>query len=589
MSYLVLARKFRPTTFNEVIGQEHISQTLKNAIREDKVAHAYLFSGPRGTGKTTIARIFAKALNCKEGPTTEPCGKCQNCMEIAKNQSIDVMEIDAASNTGVDNIREIRENVKFGATSSKYKIYIIDEVHQLSAGAFNALLKTLEEPPEHVIFILATTEQHKVPITILSRCQKYRFRLLSTNEISKAIKNIAIKDNFEIDDEALKIIINASGGSMRDALSLLDQAISATTGKITAEYIRNLIGLLPKEIISQTLDYIAKNDVDSIIKICKKVYEEGYNVLQFARDLRDHIRQLMIFSINPEVSDVSGEDTKLYDRQKNLFPVSRYIRLSNLISKALEEMKWHDQPRILLELYLLKMAEPYYNVAELIAKLNELGKQQLSNAQVTCESLEINSNQHSNATENIVENVQIPNMKGHESTEENTIITMADSFDNDLMGLWKDIVTEFSRKHPMSAQSLKDATVKELNANTFQISVSTQLALNMIKMHQETIRKLMTRKSGRDITVSMVLTDMAQNGGVVKEDIKIEPEHDTAPAEQFAVVEDFKETAKTAIPSKIESFAKKFGGSVIKKEKDSSINENNINKTEEFSENESEE
>ncbi len=589
MSYLVLARKFRPTTFNEVIGQEHISQTLKNAIREDKVAHAYLFSGPRGTGKTTMARIFAKALNCKEGPTTEPCGKCQNCMEIAKNQSIDVMEIDAASNTGVDNIREIRENVKFGATSSKYKIYIIDEVHQLSPGAFNALLKTLEEPPEHVIFILATTEQHKVPITILSRCQKYRFRLLSTNEISKAIKNIAIKDNFEIDDEALKIIINASGGSMRDALSLLDQAISATTGKITAEYIRNLIGLLPKEIISQTLDYIAKNDVDSIIKICKKVYEEGYNVLQFARDLRDYIRQLMIFSINPEVSDVSGEDTKLYDRQKNLFPVSRYIRLSNLISKALEEMKWHDQPRILLELYLLKMAEPYYNVAELIAKLNELGKQQLSNAQVTCESLEINSNQHSNATENIVENVQIPNMKGHESTEENTIITMADSFDNDLMGLWKDIVTEFSRKHPMSAQSLKDATVKELNANTFQISVSTQLALNMIKMHQETIRKLMTRKSGRDITVSMVLTDIAQNGGVVKEDIKIEPEHDTAPAEQFAVVEDFKETAKTAIPSKIESFAKKFGGSVIKKEKDSSINENNINKTEEFSENESEE
>ena len=297
----------------------------------------------------------------------------------------------------------------------------------------------------------------------------------------------------------------------------------------------------------------------------------------------------MIFSINPEVSDISGEDMKLYDRQKNLFPVSRYIRLSNLISKALEEMKWHDQPRILLELYLLKMAEPYYNVAELIAKLNELGKQQLSNAQVTCESLEINSNQHSNATENIVENVQIPNMKGHESTEENTIITMADSFDNDLMGLWKDIVTEFSRKHPMSAQSLKDATVKELNANTFQISVSTQLALNMIKMHQETIRKLMTRKSGRDITVSMVLTDIAQNGGVVKEDIKIEPEHDTAPTEQFAVVEDFKETAKTAIPSKIESFAKKFGGSVIKKEKDSSINENNINKTEEFSENESEE
>ena len=571
MSYLVLARKFRPTTFDEVIGQEHISQTLKNAIREDKVAHAYLFSGPRGTGKTTMARIFAKALNCKEGPTTEPCGKCQNCIEIAKNQSMDVMEIDAASNTGVDNIREIRENVKFGATSSKYKIYIIDEVHQLSQGAFNALLKTLEEPPEHVIFILATTEQHKVPITILSRCQKYRFRLLSANEISKVIKNIAKKDNFEIDDEALKIIINVSGGSMRDALSLLDQAISATTSKITAEYIRKLIGLLPKEIISQTINCIAKNDVDSIIKICKKVYEDGYNILQFARDLRDYIRQLMIFSINPEVAEISSEDTKLYDKQKNLFSISRYIRLGNLISKALEEMKWHDQPRILLELYLLKMAEPYYNVAELIAKINELGKQNFLSSQiVTDEGLKNRIDQNLN----IIENMQDLNIKKDEIVEENTVTTMADAFDNDLMGLWKEIVAEFSRKHPMSAQSLKDAIVKELNSNSFQISVNTQLALNMIKIHLETIQKLMKRKSGRDIKVSIVLNDVVQNGEMVKEDITIDNKQDNVSIEKFAVVEDFSKTAKTAIPSKIENLAKKFGGSVIKKERDNSINKN---------------
>ena len=571
MSYLVLARKFRPTTFDEVIGQEHISQTLKNAIREDKVAHAYLFSGPRGTGKTTMARIFAKALNCKEGPTTEPCGKCQNCIEIAKNQSMDVMEIDAASNTGVDNIREIRENVKFGATSSKYKIYIIDEVHQLSQGAFNALLKTLEEPPEHVIFILATTEQHKVPITILSRCQKYRFRLLSANEISKVIKNIAKKDNFEIDDEALKIIINVSGGSMRDALSLLDQAISATTSKITAEYIRKLIGLLPKEIISQTINCIAKNDVDSIIKICKKVYEDGYNILQFARDLRDYIRQLMIFSINPEVAEISSEDTKLYDKQKNLFSISRYIRLGNLISKALEEMKLHDQPRILLELYLLKMAEPYYNVAELIAKINELGKQNFLSSQiVTDEGLKNRIDQNLN----IIENMQDLNIKKDEIVEENTVTTMADAFDNDLMGLWKEIVAEFSRKHPMSAQSLKDAIVKELNSNSFQISVNTQLALNMIKIHLETIQKLMKRKSGRDIKVSIVLNDVVQNGEMVKEDITIDNKQDNVSIEKFAVVEDFSKTAKTAIPSKIENLAKKFGGSVIKKERDNSINKN---------------
>ena len=561
MSYLVLARKFRPATFDEVIGQDHISQTLKNAIKEDKVAHAYLFSGPRGTGKTTMARIFAKALNCKNGPTPEPCCKCENCEEIAKNQSIDVMEIDAASNTGVDNIREIRENVKFGATSSKYKIYIIDEVHQLSTGAFNALLKTLEEPPEHVIFILATTEQHKVPITILSRCQKYRFRLLSTNEIALAIKNIARKDNFEIEDEALKIIINASGGSMRDALSLLDQAISATTGKITEEYIRNLIGLLPKEIISSTVDYIAKNDVDSIIKMCKRVYEDGYNVLQFAKDLRDYFRQLMIFSINPDVADVSTEDKKLFDRQKTLFPMSRYIRMGNLISKALEEMKWHDQPRILLELYLLKMAEPYYNVGELISKINEIAKKGVTVLPNNIQSEKVSVHPESVKEDSVSDDVI------DEQQEEENVETMADAVGNDLMGLWTEIVAEFSKKHPMSAQSLKDAVVKEQNANTFQISAKSSMALNMIKTYQETIQKLMTRKSGREIKVVLKLDNIVEKGGIVKEDIRIENEQPVVKEEKFTVVEDLKETAATAIPSKIESIAKKFGGSAVRKER----------------------
>ncbi|MBQ1610217.1 MAG: hypothetical protein II090_04755, partial [Elusimicrobia bacterium] len=360
--------------------------------------------------------------------------------------------------------------------------------------------------------------------------------------------------------EALKIIINASGGSMRDALSLLDQAISATTGKITEEYIRNLIGLLPKEIISKTIDYIAQNDVESIMKICKQVYEDGYNVLQFARDLRDHLRQLMIFSVNPDLSDVSTEDKKLYDRQKVLFPISRFIRMGNLISKALEEMKWHDQPRMLLELYLLKMAEPYYNVAELISKINELGKHNLASMP---ELKEVK-------VEKVVTNNEISQPAAiNEPVEEDTVVTMADSFDYDLMGLWKEIVAEFSRKHPMSAQTLKDATVKELNANTFQIAVPSPLSLNMIKMHQETIQKLMTRKSGREIKVSMVLDEIAQKGGVIKEDIKIETEEEQPSQEKFVVVEDFKETAKTAVPSKIESIAKKFGGIAVKKAKDS--------------------
>jgi DNA polymerase-3 subunit gamma/tau len=566
MSYLVLARKFRPSTFDEVIGQEHISQTLKNAINENKVAHAYLFSGPRGTGKTTMARIFAKALNCKEGPTAEPCGKCQNCLEISKNQSIDVFEIDGASNTGVDNIRELRENVKFGTTSSKYKIYIIDEVHQISTAGFNALLKTLEEPPSHVIFILATTEQHKVPITILSRCQKYRFRLLSTKEIAGAIKNIARKDNFEIDDEALEIVINSSGGSMRDALSLLDQAISSSTGKITAEYMRNLIGLLPKELIAKTTEDIANNNIDALLKTCKEVYEEGYNILQFARDLRDHLRQLMIFSVNPKIAEISTEDTKLYDKQKNLFPVSRFIRMGNLISKALEEMKWHDQPRILLELYLLKMAEPYYNVRELVSKIDELGKK--SAVSVSAQNFSEESSAYSG------EQIHSGSVV-HED-----VAVMAEATGYDIIDLWKQSVCEIRKKHPMTSQPLETKNIKELSPDVLQISLPDSLSYNMVKEYTEVLQKLITRKAGREITVKMIVdTEMEAADAVIKEDIIVKEEIESNHSEIYEVGEDLKETAKTAVPSRIESIAKKFGGRAIKRQSVSAEKSQDENKT----------
>ncbi|MEA5000408.1 MAG: DNA polymerase III subunit gamma/tau [Endomicrobiaceae bacterium] len=566
MSYLVLARKFRPSTFDEVIGQEHISQTLKNAINENKVAHAYLFSGPRGTGKTTMARIFAKALNCKEGPTAEPCGKCQNCLEISKNQSIDVFEIDGASNTGVDNIRELRENVKFGTTSSKYKIYIIDEVHQISTAGFNALLKTLEEPPSHVIFILATTEQHKVPITILSRCQKYRFRLLSTKEIAGAIKNIARKDNFEIDDEALEIVINSSGGSMRDALSLLDQAISSSTGKITAEYMRNLIGLLPKELIAKTTEDIANNNIDALLKTCKEVYEEGYNILQFARDLRDHLRQLMIFSVNPKIAEISTEDTKLYDKQKNLFPVSRFIRMGNLISKALEEMKWHDQPRILLELYLLKMAEPYYNVRELVSKIDELGKKSV--VSVSAQNFSEESSAYSG------EQIHSGSVV-HED-----VAVMAEATGYDIIDLWKQSVCEIRKKHPMTSQPLETKNIKELSPDVLQISLPDSLSYNMVKEYTEVLQKLITRKAGREITVKMIVdTEMEAADAVIKEDIIVKEEIESNHSEIYEVGEDLKETAKTAVPSRIESIAKKFGGRAIKRQSVSAEKSQDENKT----------
>ncbi|MDR1522714.1 MAG: DNA polymerase III subunit gamma/tau [Endomicrobium sp.] len=538
MSYLVLARKFRPQTFDDVIGQEHILQTLKNAISQDRIAHAYLFSGPRGCGKTTMARILAKALNCKNRTFTEPCGECQNCIEISKSSSVDVLEIDGASNNGIDEIRTLRENVKFASANSKYKIYIIDEAHQITTQAFNALLKTLEEPPEHVVFILATTEQHKIPVTILSRCQKYRFKLIPPEQMIKSIKTIAQKENFQIDDDALNIVTTASGGSMRDALSLLDQAISSCSGKITGEYIRDLLGLLPKDIIASVTESIAKGQVQSILKAVKEIIEQGYNILQFARDLRNHLRQVMIYSINTEVSEISSEDKKLFEVQKSLFSISCHVRMSNLLSRALDEMRWSDDPRMVLEMYLLKMAEPYYNIGELIDKINDLEK----SIQANC----------TNANYSI---------KGKSIANKESVDDVTSSAD--LISVWTEIVDEMVKKHPLTAQSLKKTFIKVLGNSSIQLSTARQFDYESLLEFKEQISKLFKRKTGFEVLIKIVIEKDEQAYILEKEDIVITQES-SSPIREYVVKEDFQETSKTAIPKHIEEIAKKFG-SIAKK------------------------
>ncbi|MDR2399968.1 MAG: DNA polymerase III subunit gamma/tau [Endomicrobium sp.] len=528
MSYLGLARKFRPQNFDEVVGQDHISQTLKNAILEKRIAHAYLFSGPRGCGKTTMARILSKALNCKNGPTTEPCGVCENCLEISKSASVDVMEIDGASNNGIDEIRALRENVKFATANSAYKIYIIDEAHQITIQAFNALLKTLEEPPSHVVFIMATTEQHKIPLTILSRCQRYRFKLISSSEMSLAVKNIAQKENFAIDPEALNIVTTASGGSMRDALSLLDQAVSSSSGKVTGEYIRGILGLLPKDIIASVTEDIAKSDIQTILKTVKEINDHGYNILQFARDLRDHLRQVMVYLINPEATEISSQDKKLFEIQKSLFTVSRHISMNNLLSKALEEMRWHDQPRTVLEMYLLKMSEPYYNVGELINRISELEK---------------------SVGKGSVFESETPQEK--ESTAD---IDISETID--LIDVWTEIVSEILKKHPLTAQSLKKAVIKVIGDTSVQLIVGGQFDYEGIINFQEQIIKLFQRKTGTDIKFKVVVEKNIPQKQQ-EENIVVKEEKSKSYVE-YEVKEDLKETAKTAVPKHIENIAKKF-------------------------------
>ncbi|MDR3112626.1 MAG: DNA polymerase III subunit gamma/tau [Elusimicrobiota bacterium] len=547
MSYLVLARKFRPQNFNEVVGQEHISKTLKNAIIQNRIAHAYLFSGQRGCGKTTMARILAKALNCKSNASIEPCGVCENCVEITGGSSLDVIEIDGASNRRIEEARNLIENSKFVPAKSKYKIYIIDEVHQLTKEAFNALLKTLEEPPSHVVFILATTEQHKLPITILSRCQKYRFRLLSFKEISQAVKNISEKENFEIDDSALNIIVNSSGGSMRDALSSLDQIISSGNKKITGDFVRSILGLLPKEIIDLAIEYLSQNNIQKLLNIVKDIYEQGYDVLQFAKDLRDHLRQVMIYSINPKIFEILSEDTKIFEKQKSFFSVAGHIRLNNLLSKAITEMHWSDQPRILLEIYLLKMAEPYYDINELINRISALEKE-IKDVPISQGKI-INDYGNSNVgSSQIIEDdfSEIPNTVGGNIN---------------LLAVWQEISADIVKIHPRLYESLKKTTPKFSGEKEITLTAGDEFDYNEVIYHKEQILKLFQIKTGLNINVKIVIgnqkiekTNNDDNMG------KIIMESEQAPTEKFIVKEDLKESTKAAIPKDIDEIAKKLGG-----------------------------
>src|SRR5688572_13641882 len=316
MNYQVIARKFRPQVFEEVVGQRPIVQTLQNAIQMDRIGHAYLFSGARGVGKTTTARILAKGLNCEQGPTITPCNVCASCQEIASGKSIDVFEIDAASNTGVDNIRELRESAKYAAARSRYKIFIIDEVHMLSTSAFNALLKILEEPPPHVVFIMATTERHKLPATILSRCQQFIFRTISPAEIQAHLRQIASREGVKIDDRALSYIVKASEGSMRDAQSLLDQIISFSGQQVVDEDVRDVLGFIPSEILDRTLDALPDRDSKALLENIAIVIDQGLNVQQYVREFIGRVRDLLVMKLGIEDKVVSAEEKRvLQDRE----------------------------------------------------------------------------------------------------------------------------------------------------------------------------------------------------------------------------------------------------------------------------------
>jgi DNA polymerase-3 subunit gamma/tau len=504
MSYLVLARKYRPQTFEQVVKQDHVTRTLANAISADRVAHAILFSGPRGTGKTTVARILAKAMNCKEGPVRIPCNECRSCREITIGSAVDVFEIDGASNNSVDQIRELRENVKYMPAHSLYKIYIIDEVHMLSIAAFNALLKTLEEPPPHVMFIFATTEPRKIPITILSRCQRHDFRRIDVESISKHIKEICAKEGVEIAVESLGLIAREAGGSMRDGLSLLDQVMSCTKGTITHEQMIDILGVIDREILFNLSKAILRADIPEVLDILDEIYSAGHDMKKLYADLIEHFRNLLVVKMvkkTDKLVDIPSHEIDLMIDQVKDVPATFLNQLFELLFREEIAILNSTQPRLAIEMVFIKMFQikPALPIDVLIEKLDNLRKdiyEAKANSrdaenkpvfQDDGESSQTTSGEVAGTAESI-EPFPAPPLDLHENID----------------STWAKLLSIFLEKYPSLAANLKNSSIKSLDHKRLEIEVNgNDFNINMVKRqkNRDIIKKVCSDFFGKDIKV----------------------------------------------------------------------------------------
>jgi DNA polymerase-3 subunit gamma/tau len=365
MSYIALYRKWRPSIFEDVVEQEHVVKTLKHSVVSGRIAHAYLFCGTRGTGKTTMAKIFSRAINCLNPNDGDPCNKCEICKGILSESILDVIEIDAASNNSVDNVREIRDEVIYAPSQAKYKVYIIDEVHMLSTGAFNALLKTLEEPPSHVVFILATTDPHKLPATILSRCQRYDFRRITVESIMGRLSKITADTGVVLQNDASRLIAKLADGALRDAISILDQCISLGSNDISYLDVLSVVGIVNDEFISKLVDAINNKDIKEILKLVEDLVMEGKDISQFTSDLVYYFRNLLLCKLSENVSELieaSPDTLKIMKTQVNFFTHEELMLIVKDLSAMESSLKWASHPRILLEVSLIKISDKSFNM-----------------------------------------------------------------------------------------------------------------------------------------------------------------------------------------------------------------------------------
>jgi len=505
MSYIVFARKYRPQAFDEVIGQSHITTTLENAIAQNRVAHAYIFAGPRGVGKTTTARIFAKALNCDKGPTADPCNKCPSCLEITLGSSLDILEIDGASNRGIDEIRNLRENVKFSPSKGRFKIYIIDEVHMLTMDAFNALLKTLEEPPAHVKFIFATTQAHKVPPTILSRCQRFDFRRISIKDIVESLKAIAKKENLKVDDDVLILMAKHSDGSMRDAQVVLDQISSFADGRISLEDASKMLGAVSDDILFSLADTIKLKDALKGLKIINDLVNDGKDVAQVVLYLIEHFRDLSVAKISKEplaLIDASPEKIKRYEEQAGKFTVEEMLYIVYTLSNTIDFVRKSNMARVPFEVAMIKLTRmgSIASPADLLERLAKIE-----------DSLKINAENQPPALHTPALHPPVLVQKPHKEavTDKKAHHKGLD----DMIGSWKAITDKVKERKISVAMYLNEGYPESLDSGTLSISFPKSS-----RFHKDTLEspecKSIILKAIKDVTgldLKLVLT-VSENG-----------------------------------------------------------------------------
>ncbi len=496
MSYLVLARKYRPQTFEQVIGQGHITQTLKNAIQSDRVAHALLFAGPRGIGKTSVARILAKAMNCEEGPTPTPCNACTSCKEVRDGMAVDVFEIDGASNRGINEIRDLRENVKYMPGHSRYKIYIIDEVHMLTAEAFNALLKTLEEPPAHVLFVFATTEPHKIPITILSRCQKHDFRRIGLEDILKHLQVVCDETGFQISEDSLRLLAREAGGSMRDALSLLDQVMAYSEGAVSDEQVLDILGAVDRKVIFDLSTALLASNVGGALDLLDGVYNHGHDLKRLTMQLVEHFRHLVIVKMGQSVDslvDVPAHELTVMREQVKDVSLESLHQVFAAVFEAEAGIRLSPQPKIAVEMLLIKLAQlkPVASFDEIVKKLDRL----TGNLQI----------EHHAGVPGVVREQPAPEAgQAFKRVPESAPGPLSHQ---DLLETWQQLLSLVDREYPALVPNLEKATMTGLSKDSLEITVtgnSFYTARLRDKKNMAALKNLCSQFFGRKMKITIV-------------------------------------------------------------------------------------